>query len=88
MDELTTRGLFREAGRRRTAPHPFRQSVEAYIESIHSRNGFSRARMTRAAADEFDAAVRDVVAPFAQGDDLHMQVVGTVIWGVPLAAGG
>ncbi len=88
VDELTTRGLFREAGRRRTAPHPFRQSVEAYIESIHSRNGFSRARMTRAAADEFDAAVRDVVAPFAQGDDLHMQVVGTVIWGVPLAAGG
>lgn len=83
--ELTTRGLFRKAGRRQTAPQPFRQSVDAYIESIHSRNGFSRARMTRAAADEFDAAVRAVVAPFAQDDELHMQVVGTVIWGTPLA---
>ena len=83
--ELTTRGLFREAGRRQAAPQPFRQLVDAYIESIHSRNGFSRARMTGEDADAFDAAVRAVVTPFARDGALHMGVVGTVVWGEPLA---
>lgn len=84
LDELTMRDLFREVGRRQTAPQPFRQSVDAYIESIHSRNGFSRARMTAEAAAAFDAAVRDVVTPYARDGALHMAVVGTVVWGTPL----
>ncbi len=84
LAELTARQLFRELGRNRTAPAPFHQSIDAYIESLHSRNGFSRARMTEAAADTFDAAIRAVITPFAQEGILHMSVVGTVIWGEPL----
>jgi len=86
LAELAARSLFREEGRRQTAPLPFQQSVEAYIESLHSRNGFSRARMTQEASDAFDAAVRAVVVPFAQDGNLHMRVVGTVVWGKPQAA--
>lgn len=86
MAELGTRGLFRAEGRRQTAPVPFAQSVDAYVESIHSRNGFSRDRMTAAAADAFDAAARALVAPYAQGDGLlHMEVVGSIAWGKPQA---
>src|SRR3712207_7136062 len=41
---------------------PFRQPIADYVESIHSRNGFSRERMTREAAAAFDAAVHDLVS--------------------------
>lgn len=84
--ELDARSLFRVEGRRRTAPVPFRQSVDAYVESVHSRNGFSRDRMTAADADAFDAAARALVTPYAADDGLlHMQVVGSVVWGEPQA---
>ena len=46
LAELDTRGLFRVEGERRTAPAPFQQPVDAYVESLHARNGFSRDRMT------------------------------------------
>jgi SAM-dependent methyltransferase len=75
LEELATRGLFRESG----------QSVDDYIESIHSRNGFSRDRMTTADADAFDAAVRAAVAPYAEDGLLSLPISGTVVWGVPLA---
>ena len=42
---LEQRGLLDLHERRRTAPVPFRQSVDAYVESFHARSGFSRARM-------------------------------------------
>ena len=40
---LQERGLFEIQERRRTAPISFRQSLDAYVESFHARNGFSRA---------------------------------------------
>ncbi|HEX6737753.1 MAG TPA: class I SAM-dependent methyltransferase [Vicinamibacteria bacterium] len=86
LAELDARGLFRAEGERCTAPAPFQQPVDAYVESLHARNGFSRDRMTAVAADAFDAAVRALVAPFAQDDGLlHLQVVGRVVWGRPQA---
>jgi hypothetical protein len=36
-------------------------SAEAYIESFHSRNGFSRQRMAPEMADAFDTAVHALV---------------------------
>ena len=60
--------------------------MDTYVESLHARNGFSRDRMTAASAAAFDAAVRALVAPFAQDDGLlHLQVVGRVVWGRPQA---
>lgn len=84
LTELDTRGFFHVEGARRTAPVPFRQTVDAYIESIHSRNGFSRDRMTAAAAAAFDAAARALVTPYARDDGLlQLRVVGSVAWGRP-----
>jgi trans-aconitate methyltransferase len=81
IDELSSRELFKEAGRKTTAPVPFSQSIEDYIESFHSRNGFSRERMGRDAAGEFDAAVREVVS--RQGARVDGVIIATIVWGRP-----
>ena len=57
VQELTSRGLFEEVGRHETTPLPFTQSVDEYVKSFHSRNGFSRDRMGDDQLKEFDAAV-------------------------------
>lgn len=84
--ELEARSLFRTAGEHRTAAVPFEQSVEDYIESIHSRNGFSRDRMRPDDAAAFDAGVRELVAPYAKGGTLHLRISALVTWGVPAPA--
>lgn len=81
--ELTERGLFRELGRRRTAPVPFAQSVEDDIEFRCSQNGLSRDRMGHAAAAAFDAAVRELVTPYARDGRLHRSIAAGVVWGEP-----
>ncbi len=84
MSELESRGLFTKVGERRTQAVPFEQSVENYIESIHSRNGFSRDRMSLEDAAAFDAGVRELVAPHAHdGMLLRLQIPAEVVWGVP-----
>jgi len=42
IEELEKRSLFEKVGEKRTQPVPFVQSVDNFIESYHSRNGFSR----------------------------------------------
>lgn len=84
--ELETRGLFTKVGERRTKLVPFEQSVEDYIESIHSRNGFSRDRMRAEDAAAFDAGVRELVAPHVQSGMLRLQLSAMVTWGVPHSA--
>jgi len=84
--ELEARGLFATVGARRTAPTPFEQSIDDYIESIHSRNGFSRDRMRPEDAAAFDAGVRELVAPHARGGMLHLEITASVFWGVPAPA--
>jgi SAM-dependent methyltransferase len=81
--ELTSRGLFQEVGRRRTAIVPFQQTVSDYVESIHTRNGFSRERMDTAAAAEFDEAVRRLVGPYAADQVYSGYVQSDVVWGKP-----
>jgi trans-aconitate methyltransferase len=83
IEELEKRGLFQKVGERETAPMPFVQSIEEYIESFHSRNGLSRERMGDEHAAAFDREVRDVVAPIAKDGMLEFQVRGHVIWGLP-----
>jgi hypothetical protein len=81
IEELSFRELFKEAGRKTTAPVPFSQSIEDYIESFHSRNGLSRERMGRDAACEFDAAVREVVSRW--GAHVDGVVIATIVGGRP-----
>jgi hypothetical protein len=83
IQELTQRGLLRVAGSERTEYGPFTQSIDDYIESIHSRNGFSRDRMTAAAALAFDRAARETLQPDAIKDRVTLHVSGSVVWGTP-----
>lgn len=84
--ELESRGLFTKVGEQRTRSVPFEQPVEDYIESIHSRNGFSRDRMPPEDAEVFDAGVRELVAPHAHDGILRLQISAVAVWGVPAPA--
>jgi SAM-dependent methyltransferase len=83
IEELTRRNLFAERGRRVFDALPFEQPVSAYVESIHSRNGFSRDRMAPEDAAAFDEAVRALVTPFAREGMLRLEVGGEMVWGEP-----
>jgi SAM-dependent methyltransferase len=85
VDELTRRGLFREVGRHTTRPVGFRQSVDDYVESVHTRNGFSRERMSPTSAGAFDAALRGLVARSFPEGVVCGETHATLIWGEPLA---
>ncbi len=50
IEELAARDLFHVEGEERTDTIDFEQPLDAFIDSIHSRNGFSRARMSEGAA--------------------------------------
>jgi hypothetical protein len=84
IDELVRRGLFVVTGRQVTAADEFRQPVEDYIESIHSRNGFSRQRMTPHDAAAFDEQVRRVVQQHGDDGTLRIRPITTVVWGRPV----
>lgn len=83
IEELSRRRLFTEEGRRALASVPFRQSLAAYIESFHARNGLSRDRMTKEAAAAFDQGVRALGEPFVDDGQLSFTIVGEVVWGRP-----
>ncbi|MGZ6277901.1 MAG: class I SAM-dependent methyltransferase [Ktedonobacteraceae bacterium] len=54
VEELEQRHLFQPHGFLVTQPIPMKQSGEDYLQSFHSRNGFSRERMGEEAATVFD----------------------------------
>jgi hypothetical protein len=83
LEELARRQLFHPEGRVATTPVLFRQSVDNYIESWHSRNGFSRERMSASSALEFDTQVREIVMPYAQAGRLRYEVQVELAWGIP-----
>jgi SAM-dependent methyltransferase len=84
VEELASRGLFAEAGRATTAPVEHAQPVDRYVESFHTRNGFSRQRMAAAAAEAFDTALRRLVAAHCPDGQVRSQTTATVVWGSPL----
>ena len=83
--ELEARSLFTKVGERQTVPQPFQQTVDAYVESFHARNGFSRQRMAAKMADAFDTAVHTLVSPYHPDGVFEIQVSGHVTWGIPHA---
>lgn len=85
VGELTSKRLFEIVGSANTAPSPFWQPVDDYVESFHSRNGFSRQRMPEASARQFDEIVRSLVQPYAINGLLHTTVQTTATWGLPTA---
>jgi SAM-dependent methyltransferase len=83
IDELSKRELFEVCGEERTEPLLVRQSPETFVESIHSRNGFSRDRMTRDAAAAFDAEVERLLARYSRDGAVDFEVIGRIVWGQP-----
>lgn len=79
---LEERGFFEPLGVHATVPVGFTQSREDFIEAIHSRNGFSRARMA-VSAPVFDAAFRDLLMRHGVVDDLDFEVWTQITWGRP-----
>ncbi len=82
-EELIQRRHFIIQGEERTDSIPFQQPVDEYIEAFHSRNGFSRQRMTSENAAEFDAKLRAAVLPFCPNQKVTLQIIGTMQWGRP-----
>lgn len=83
IEELEMRHLFQKHGSMLTHPVPFAQSGEAYIQSIHSMNGFSRERMGEKAAYAFDEEVRKVISPFLHDGVLTLSTFDMLVWGIP-----
>lgn len=83
VDELEQRNLFHPTGRHETAPVPFEQSVADYVESYHARNGLSRDRLSREAADTFDREMTSLVAAHAPDGMVRFEITGVVTWGRP-----
>lgn len=81
--ELTTRGLFMAVGERHTAAVSFRQPMDYYVESWHSRNGFSRQRMATPDERAFDAGVRKLLRAAGMVDMVELRVSATIVWGMP-----
>jgi hypothetical protein len=85
VEELEQRHLFVQEGIIHTQPIPFTQSVEDFIRSIHSMNGFSRQRMGEAAANAFDDEVRNMLVPYQQDGHITQSTIDTIVWGKPVS---
>ncbi len=86
IEELEKRRLFHLLGEKKTAPVFFVQSISDYVESFHSMSSLSRQHMTADTTSTFDAEVRELVSKFFPANKVEMQIVGTVLWGVPESA--
>lgn len=84
LGELRERKLFRVIGAVSTLRERRLQELEDYIESFHSRNGFSRDRMTADAALSFDNAVRDIVKPHLKDGLVPLTAFVQAHWGYPM----
>lgn len=83
-EALAAHGLFRPAGVLETEPVRFSQRIDAWIESIHARNGFSRDRMDPAQAAEFDQQLRTVITQHCPSGEVAQSVRARIIFGKPL----
>jgi len=80
-EELAAAGLFEIAGQAKTAPVPFRQAVEHYVEFLHSTSSLARELMPEHEAADFDRAIEEVVRPYASDGELTMTVIAKLTWG-------
>jgi SAM-dependent methyltransferase len=83
VEALEQHGLFRKIGEKSTAPVPFTQSVDDYIESYHSRSGFSRERMGQEQADAFDQEARNILLKKYSDGVIALNVIANIVWGLP-----
>jgi SAM-dependent methyltransferase len=80
-DHLAELGLWKVAGKAATAPVAFSQSVEHYLDGLHSTSSLAREHMSDVEIAEFGQAVTNVTSPYATSGILDLTVVATVTWG-------
>lgn len=80
--ELVSREHLEILGHARTAEFGFTQSRDEYVDALHSRNGFSRARMG-VATKVFDAKFRDLLLSHGVQDTVELTVWTELFWGRP-----
>lgn len=83
LAELDKQGFFKRQGEQETHPIPFQQSIDDFIEGLHSRSGFSKERMGPQQVTDFDQQVRTLLLQFHPDGMLPLQVAGVVTWGKP-----
>jgi hypothetical protein len=81
--ELEQRQLFQLHGEYETAPITFQQSLDAWVEAFHARNGFSRERMEAGAASACDAELRAAIRPYCHDGIVKQSITAQILWGVP-----
>jgi len=83
--ELGRRSLFEIAGRSESAPEPWRPTLDELVSLHFSMSGFAPSRL--ADADRFAADLREAISSTLEPRDgrYDLEVVGTVVWGRPLA---
>jgi trans-aconitate methyltransferase len=82
-DALADEGLLDVAGLATTAPVRLHQRTADYIEQFHSTASLAREWMSAPEAAAFDAAVTEVVRPYARDGVLTMDIVAHITWGTP-----
>lgn len=87
LEALEEHGLFHKVGEKKTEPVPLVQAVEDFIESYHSRSGFSRERMGQAQAEAFDQEARSILLRTYSEGVIAFRVTGRIAWGLPASAG-
>lgn len=84
IEELSKRGLFEVHGEEHASAE-YKQSVEDYIASFHSRSSLSLDVLSEVDAKAFDERLQSVVNPFAEDIYLNLISEARVTWGKPLA---
>ncbi len=83
IEALEQHKLLRKVGQKKTTPVSFVQPIDDYIESYHSRSGFSRERMGIEQAEAFDREAKKILLNTHQDGMIELQVVGNIVWGIP-----
>lgn len=86
LSVMSVAGHFEEAGRAQFPAQPVTQSVDDYIRSMHSRNGFSLDRLTPEAARAFDEEMRALLTPHTQEGMLTLATRASMVWGAFLTS--
>jgi len=80
VTELESRRLVTIAGQAHTDMVVHHRRIDDYVESFHSRNGFSRARLTTERAREFDERLQRLVRRHCPDDVVYLPLRARVTW--------
>ncbi|MEQ7126333.1 methyltransferase domain-containing protein [Actinopolymorpha sp. B11F2] len=83
FQRLAEAGDFEVRGQYESQPVPHVQPVDDYIESIHSRSGCSRERMSSASQAAFDREARALLERYVVNRCLPLRIIGQMMWGRP-----